>query len=116
MSLPTNFSGPPGEELHRYFRNVVIEFKKMLGSSKDARQLEQEVDRFLDTSRQMNWHHKNEATYHKDAGDKAVAKVLNEATRYIQALQKKTPTQANPKDLLDALAEVERLILSQKAT
>jgi len=116
MPLPANFSGPPGEELHRYFRNVCIEFKKMVKTTQDIAELKQEVDRFLDTSRQMNWHHKNTAVYHKDVGDKAVAKVLNEATRYVEALHKNNPKPANSNDLLEALAEVERLILAQKAT
>ena len=116
MSLPANFSGPPGEELHRYFRNVVIEFKKMLKTTQDISQIEQEIERFLDTSRQMNWHHKNDGVYHKDAGDKAVAKVLNESKRYIESIQRKSSESLTSQHLLDALSEVEQLILSQKAT
>jgi len=114
MSLPANFSEVPKEELHRHFRNFCIAFEKVLKSSKKIDDVAFEVERFIDLSKQMNWHQKNGDVFRKDEGDKAANKVIAESQRYLKSLQTKDPT-ATPQDLLDALKEVERLILSLKA-
>ncbi len=114
-SLPTNFSGSPGEELHRYFRNLCLEFKKAIKTSKDSLELQENMERFIDASKQMDWHKKNTGVYHKDQGAKAADKVWTEFSRYIHDLDSR-PGAANPQDLLDALGEVERLVNSLKAT
>jgi hypothetical protein len=111
MPLPANFSGSPHEELHRYFRNLCHEFKKMVKTSKKSLELQQQMDQFIDTSKQMDWHHKNTGVYHKEAGDKATNKVWTEFKRYVLNIET-----ANPQDLLDAIGEVERLINSLKTT
>ena len=115
MSLPNNFAGAPNEELHRYFRNVCIQMKKTIKNSKDVEELQQEMDRFIDASKQMNWHTKTSGVYHKDDGEKATKKVLSEYIRYVDGLLKNAGT-PNAQDLLDALSEVERLIDNLKAT
>lgn len=115
MALPQNFASNPGEELHHYFRNVCIEFKKTLKSSRDQNILGQEIDRFKDGAKQMNWHQKNTGVYHKDPADKAVEKVINEYNRYVIDLNE-NPQAANAQDLLDAIVQVEALIKSLKAT
>jgi hypothetical protein len=116
MALPANFSGPPGEELHRTFRNACIELKKMVKNSPNFQQLEQEVDRFLHMGQEMDWHHKNTGTYHKDAGPKAMNKVRKEADRYLASLKHTNPGPMSPQDFLEALSEVEQLIDSYRVT
>ncbi|MGE5195792.1 MAG: hypothetical protein ACM3JI_00500 [Anaerolineae bacterium] len=113
MSLPANFSGMPSEELHRDFRNICIELKKVIHSSKDVERLQVEMDRFIDASKHMDWHHKTSGVYHKQEGDKAVGKVWAEFKRYKESLSS-NPYQTNPQDLLNAFAEVERLVDSLK--
>ena len=115
MSLPTNFAKGPTEEPHRFFRNLCIEFRNTIKSSKDSSKLEWEMERFLDASKQMNWHHKNTGVYHKDEGEKAALKVWSEFNRYVADIKGNKST-ANPQDLLDALNEVERLVNNLKAT
>jgi len=115
MALPENFSQNPKEDLHRVFRNLCIEFKKTIKSSKNVSQLDLEIQRFIDASKQMNWHHNSSSVFHRDEGDKATRKVLAEYKRYVDELNSNQQN-ANPQDLLDALAEVERLIKSYKVT
>ncbi len=114
MSLPTNF-GKPGEELHRFFRNTCIEFKKLVHSTRDIDLLQEEMQKFIDVSRQMDWHHKTTGVYHKDEGEKLADKVYAEFKRYIEALQE-TPEQANPSDLLLTLDLMEQMVNSFKVT
>jgi hypothetical protein len=115
MSLPANFSEQPAEDPHKYFRNILIQFRKTIKSSKDADLLQDQMAQFIDASRQMNWHHKQSGVYHKDQGEKAADKVWTEFKRYAQDLQMH-PHQANPQDLLEALGEIERLVNSLKVT
>lgn len=113
MSLPSNFAGMPKEELHHHFRNVCLGFKKTVKSTKDINELELALDRFINSSRQMNWHHKGSEVYHKDEGEKTSMKVLTEFQRYIQSI-KSDPDSADPKGLLDAISSIERMILNLK--
>ena len=114
MSLPANFSQPPGEELHRYFRNSCREFKKVIQSSKNINELISEMENFINTSKQMDWHYKPSGVYHKEQGQKAVDKVWSEFKRYIKALASHSREAANPQDLIDALGLVEQMIDSYK--
>lgn len=111
MPLPANFSGYPHEELHRYFRNLCHEFKKAVQTSKNSLDLQQQMDQFIDASKQMDWHHKNTGVYHKEEGEKATNKVWVAFKRYVLDLDN-----TSPQDLLDALSEVERLVNSLKTT
>jgi len=115
MPLPENFSGNPGEEPHRYFRNALIEFKKVVKSSKDIDQLQIEMERFLNASKQLDWHHKNPQAYRKDEAEKATGKVWTEFKRYIMSLQS-NPHKIGPQDLIDAITTVEKMVLSMKVT
>lgn len=114
MPMPANFSAPT-EEPHRYFRNLCIEFKKAIHSSKDLNLLQDEMEKFINASKQMNWHHKDSGKYHKDAGEKAAGKVWKEFDRYFRDLSS-NPDKANAQDLLEALAVVEGLIQSSRVT
>ncbi|MBS0616310.1 MAG: hypothetical protein JSR58_07165 [Verrucomicrobia bacterium] len=115
MPLPNNFSGAPHEEPHRYFRNACIAFKKTVHETKDLNLLQDEMEKFINAAKQMNWHPKTTGTYHKDEGAKAADKVWKEFDRYFRDLTKDAKA-ASPKDLLEALTEVERLIHNLKIT
>jgi hypothetical protein len=109
MELPANFETPPGEELHRAFRNTCIEFKKLIKSSKDLNELKEQMQKFIEISKQMNWHVKNTGIYHKAEGEKLADKVFAEFKRYMQDLEPYL-NKANPADLLKALDGMERYI------
>lgn len=111
MSLPANFTTPPGEDPHRYFRNTCIEFKKLLKNTKDIDSLQIEMEKFIGASKQLDWKHKTTGVYHKSEGEKAAEKVWNEFKRYILVLAT-NPYRGNPHDLIDALSETERLVES----
>jgi hypothetical protein len=115
MPLPANFSGYPKDELHRYFRNLCIEFKKVIHASKNSDDLLDQMERFMNASKEMDWHHHTTGVYRKDAGEKAVGKVWSEFKRYIHDLQV-APETAVAEDLLDSLAQMEQLIESLKAS
>ena len=110
MTLPPSFSGLPDEEQHHYYRNVCLEFKKTIKSSKDVEQLQRQIDRFLNASKQVQWPpHEPSSIYRKDEVEKAVQKVANAFRRYIQELESDA-TRANPQDLLDTLSMVETMV------
>ena len=115
MELPVNFAQNPAEEPNRFFRNVCIQFRKAVLSSKDYQMLETEIENFINASKEMNWHVKSSDVYRKDQGEKAVQKVLAECDRYFKTLIS-NPSSAIAQDLIDALNEVERLIDNYKAT
>ena len=115
MSLPPNFACRPGEDLHHYFRKICIEFKKTIQSSQDPDSLELQMQMFINTSKNVNWHQQPQAVYRKPEGEKAVEKVWTEFKRYVNTL-KTTPEKAKSQDLLVALDEVERLIKMGKAS
>lgn len=113
MELPANFESPPGEEPHRSFRNTCIEFRKLIKSSKDLNELQQEMQKFIGESKQMDWKVKNTGVYRKDEGKKLANKVLTEFQRYIKDLEPYL-NRADPSDLLEALKLMEQFIDSYK--
>jgi hypothetical protein len=115
MELPANFESAPGGDLHRYFRNACIEFKKVIKATRDISELQQEMQVLIDASKQMNWHTKNTGVQHKDEGAKTVDKLFAEFKRYITDLQTK-PSAADPAHLLNALDLMEQFIKSYKVT
>ena len=110
MSLPANFEGRPSEEPHRAFRNLCIEFKKLLKDSYNIDELQIKMEEFLNASKEMNWHNKKTGVYHKEEGEKAVGKVWTEFKRYIFGLTSHRNPKVTNQDLIDALSEVERLL------
>ncbi len=108
MPLPANFSSSPGEEPWRDFRNLCIQFKKLIKSSDDSEELQRMMEQFINDSRAMSWHHKTSGHYHKDVAEKMTGRVFSEFKRYIAALQ--NPGNANRQNLLDAITEVEKYI------
>ena len=113
MELPANFESPPGQELHRAFRNTCIEFRKILKASKNINELNQQMEKFIGESKQMHWHTKNTAVYHKDEGKKLTDKVLTEFKRYITDLEPYL-NRADPAPLIAALKMMEQFINDYK--
>src|SRR5262245_5887579 len=109
MSLPPTFSGMPNEEQRRYYRNICIELKKAIHSTQDPAILQEKIDRFLSASREVTWPHPKSEIYHKDKAEQAVQKVANEFRRYLNDLEN-NDSNANPEDLLSALAIVESML------
>lgn len=113
MELPANFESPPGEEPHRAFRNTCIEFKKLLKTSKNIPELNQQMEKFMGESKQLHWQSKNTAVYHKDEGKKLTDKVLTEFKRYMTDLEPYL-NRADPAPLIEAIKMVERFIDNYK--
>lgn len=102
MSLPPSFSGLPVEEQCHYYRNVCLEFEKAIKANKDIAVLQQEMERFLNASREVQWPHHTDGVYHKDVIEKAVQKVVTEFQRFIHTKETE-PKKAQHEDLLNAL-------------
>ena len=115
MELPANFESSPGQEPHRSFRNLCIEFKKILKSSKKVSELNRVMERFIDESKQMTWHVQNTGVYHKDQGKKLTEKVLSEYQRYIKDLEPYV-NRADPSAVIEALSLMEQFINNFKVT
>jgi len=115
MELPANFESPPGEEPHRVFRNTCIEFRKLLKSSKNINELNQQMEKFIGESKQMHWHIKNTAIHHKDEGKKLADKVLTEFQRYMTDLEPYL-NRADPSPLIEALKLMEQFINNYKVS
>lgn len=103
------FSGFPEEDSYRRYRNIVLQFKKTIQSSKNFEELRREMEHFLNANRQVVWPHHTSGVFRKDEAEKAVDKVLKEYERYVGALKKHMPN-TNPQDLLNALAIVESML------
>lgn len=113
MDIPTSFSMPPGESQHKYFRNLCIEFKKLVKKSDDLDLLQFEMEKLINASKQINWEHKSTDKFKKDKAEKTLSKVWTEFDRYFMNL-KDNKDKSNMQDLLDAIEEVESLISEQK--
>ena len=115
MELPRNFESAPGQEPHRAFRNLCIEFKKILKSSKKVAELNRVMEKFIDEGKQMNWHAKTTGVYHKDEGKKLTEKVLSEYQRYVKDLEPYL-NRADPSPVIEALILLEQFVSNFKVT
>lgn len=108
-NLPSSFAMRPGQDPHNYFRNLCIEFKKLLKDSDDIDLLQDEMLILINASKEMKWNEDHKKPLKQEVGEKAMAKLWHEFQRYIDGLEK-SPAKANRQDLLDAFNEVERLL------
>ncbi|NGX52454.1 MAG: hypothetical protein KR126chlam5_00753 [Candidatus Anoxychlamydiales bacterium] len=110
MSLPSSFSSNPDQDPHKYFKNLIIDFKKEVKGAVDSEALEEKMSMIINASKEMQYidNHKK-GVYHKPETKKALEKLFSEFDRYILTIQK-NPSKANAQDLLDAIAIVETLI------
>lgn len=113
MSLSSKaqgYSGFPEEEMSRHYRNILLQFKKTIQSSKNIDELNAEMEHFLNATRKVTWPHHTSGVFHKEEAEKAVGKVVTEFQRYVIALQKNPSQPATYQDLLEALLIVESMI------
>ena len=104
-SLPSSFSEPPGEDNHHYFRNVLLEFKKLIHQSQNIDELEMQMERIINASRDISWNEHSKENIKKTESEKILDKLYEEFKRYIEELQKDL-NQANIEDLAVTLQEV----------
>jgi len=110
--IPQNFSHNPSQFPHSYFRNLCIEIKKTIAISKDANELEDQMQKLINASKDMKWtKNKNKEKFAKQEGQKSIEKVLGEFRRYILDLRSK-PNKSNPQDLLDSITQLQKLVES----
>lgn len=103
--LPVNFGMSPGQDYHKYFHNLLIEFKKLLKKSKDISELKAEMNSLINASKTLTW---KENRKH-GTGEQACSKVWHEFKRYIESLEKKEP-KASAQYLIEAIEEIEILL------
>ncbi len=110
-NLPSSFSSLPDEDPHKYFKNLIIDFKKEIEGALDVEALQEKMQTIINASKEMKYLDNHQTgVYHKSATTKALSKIWKEFDRYIMTAQK-TPNKANPQDLLDAIAIVESLLI-----
>jgi hypothetical protein len=107
--LPSSFSSNPDINPRKYFKNLLISFKKEINSSNNLNILQDQMQAILNAAKDLNYKdHENNAKYRKEESEKALKKVFSEFYRYFISLSKKEKT--NPQDLLDSIKMVEVLI------
>lgn len=107
--LPSNFTMQPGQNPHSYFRNLCIEFIKLLKESDDVDLLQDEMGKLINASKDMKWNEDHNKPLKQEAGEKAISKLFNEFRRYVNNLRN-TSSKSNYQDLLDAFSEIERML------
>jgi hypothetical protein len=107
--LPSNFTMQPGQDPHSYFRNLCIEFKKLIKESDDVNLLQNEMETLINASKDMKWNEDHKKPLKQEAGEKAISKLCNEFRRYVDNLRKSS-SKANYQDLLAAFSEIERML------
>lgn len=114
QELSPSYSSLPDEDPHKYFKNLLIDFKKEIEAAIDVAALQEKMLMLINASKQMSYLDNHPTSiYHKPETKKALNKVWKEFDRYILTYQK-NPSKANPQDLLDALSIVESLLVENE--
>lgn len=110
MTLPSSFSSNPDQDPHKYFKNLIIDFKKEIKGAVDTDALQEKMSTLINASKELIYKdtHKKDI-FHKPETKKAIEKIWTEFDRYILTIQKE-PSKANAQDLLEAIAIVETYI------
>ncbi len=104
--VPPSFSGAPGESNHHYYRNTVLELKKLLlSSTKDLDQLLIVMEKLLNASKDMTWKSHKSGVWKKEEGDKAISKLFHEFKRYLKDFNA-NPSKTNPDYMILVLDEI----------
>lgn len=107
--LPSSFSSNPDINPRKYFKNLLISFKKEIDKSDNLNTLQDQMQAILNAAKDLNYKdHENTSKYHKEESEKTLKKLFSEFDRYFTSLSKKEKT--NPQDLLDSIKMVEVLI------
>lgn len=114
MDIPSSFSSNPDRDPHKYFKNLLIDFKKEIASAVDVDALQDKMQTIINASKQMYYTDpKSKSIFHKPETKKTLDKVFNEFDRYILTIQK-NPSKANAQDLLDSIYLVESLLIENE--
>ena len=110
QNLQPSFSSNPDQDPHKYFKYLLIDFKKEVKNQVDIEDLEEKMQAIINASKQMHYTdpHKK-GVFHKPETEKALNKIFNEFDRYIKTLQE-NPSEANAQDLLDSISLVQELL------
>lgn len=111
--LPANFGSMPGQSGHKYFFNLCHEFKKILEVNKNPQELEMEMIKFINASKEMKWKENKHQQYKKPVALKAVDRFYGELRRYLLQLAKPTSLDPAVQDVIDALEEIIKLVESE---
>ncbi|MFA6118639.1 MAG: hypothetical protein WC688_01850 [Parachlamydiales bacterium] len=110
MNLSPSFSSTPGQDPLKYYRNILLDFKKEVDGGADIEDLSQKMEILINASKEMKYLDKHKkGIFHKPETDKTISKVFTEFDRYVLDLQKH-PSKANRRDLLNAIASLEALL------
>lgn len=110
-NLPSSFSSLPDQNHHKYFKNLLTDFKKEIQGALDIDALQEKMQELINAAKEMKYLNNNQkGIYHLPPASKALSKLWKEFDRYIFTAQK-IPGNANPQDLLDAIAIVESLLV-----
>lgn len=110
VDLPSSFSSMPDQDPHKYFKNLLLDFKKEIEGAVDIEVLQEKMQGIINASKEMKYHDNHpKSVYHKPATTKALSRIWKEFDRYIYTAQN-NPDQANSQSLLDAIAIVESLL------
>jgi len=109
-NMPKSFSSLPNQDPHKYFKNLLIAFKKEIKGAIDVAALQEKMETIINAAKEMKYTdpHKK-SIFHKPETEKALNKVFSEFDRYILTYQK-DPAKTEDQDLLDAIAIVESLL------
>lgn len=107
--IPKNFSSATGQENHKYFFNLIVEFKKLLESSRDIDMLQIQMEKFLNAAKDMNFKKEKKEIFKKDEAEKIISRIWNEFKRYLEYLLKKEK-QTNLQDLLDEMEKLKKMV------
>ena len=89
MSLPSSFSSLPNQEPHKYFKNLLIAFKKEIEGSADIDALQEKMQALINASKDMKYIDKHKKdVFHKSEASKTLSKVFSEFDRYITTIKK----------------------------
>ena len=103
------FPGFPEEKSVRHFRNILIQLKKTLMSSKKIDEINQEMEHFINANRKVVWPHQTQEVFRKEEAEKAIAKITTEFQRYVSDL-KKHQGKESFQDLMEAILVLESII------
>ena len=98
----SSFYSPPGQSPHKYFKNLLLSFKKEIETTTEIKLLEEKMQAVINAAKDLKFldHHKN-STFHIPDAEKVLDKMFNEFKRYISSLRNKK--NLSPQDLLDSI-------------
>ncbi|OGN60407.1 MAG: hypothetical protein A3F40_03655 [Chlamydiae bacterium RIFCSPHIGHO2_12_FULL_27_8] len=104
MSAHPSFSSNPDQSPHKYFKNLLLKFKKEIKKNTEKTYLEEKMEDLINAAKQMIYiDSPKNSIFHKPETQKAIEKVFSEFDRYIRE-------DISNQDLLDSIEILEELI------